>query len=135
MHVGASSGTASKSGRASEWALLDVNRNDPVDMALAANLHQAALEHVAAKTCKTYTGRGNMFVRWCDSINVPRVPLPATDGTMAMYLRSVANGAKTFAPVKAASAAIAFYHKINLFSHEPRAFAVSGGLPCAGGGY
>ena len=29
------------------------------------------------------------------------------------------NGAKTFAPVKAASAAIAFYQKINLFSHEP----------------
>jgi hypothetical protein len=31
----------------------------------------------------------------------------------------VANNAKTFAPVKAASAAIAFYQKINLFSHEP----------------
>ena len=29
------------------------------------------------------------------------------------------NGAKTFAPVKAASAAIAFNQKINLFSHEP----------------
>ncbi len=38
---------------------------------------------------------------------------------MDMYLQSVVNGAKTFAPVKAASAAIAFYHKINLFSHEP----------------
>jgi integrase len=36
-----------------------------------------------------------------------------------MYLQSVANRAKTFAPVKAASAAIAFYQKINLFSHEP----------------
>ncbi len=29
------------------------------------------------------------------------------------------NGAKTFAPVKAASAAIAFYQKIYLFDHEP----------------
>jgi hypothetical protein len=29
------------------------------------------------------------------------------------------NGTKAFAPVKAASAAIAFYQKINLFSHEP----------------
>jgi hypothetical protein len=29
------------------------------------------------------------------------------------------NGAKMFAPVKAASAAIAFYQKINLFDHEP----------------
>ncbi len=29
------------------------------------------------------------------------------------------NDARTFAPVKAASAAIAFYQKINLFDHEP----------------
>jgi integrase len=36
-----------------------------------------------------------------------------------MYLQSVANGEKTFAPVKAASAAIAFNQNINLFSHEP----------------
>jgi hypothetical protein len=37
---------------------------------------------------------------------------------VAMYLQSVVNGAVTFAPVKAASAAITFYQKINLFSHE-----------------
>jgi integrase len=98
---------------------LDVNWNDPVEMALAANLHHAALEHVATKTCKTYTGQRNMFVRWCDALTVPRVPLPSTDDTMAMYLQSVENGAKTFAPVKAASAAFAFYQKINLFRHEP----------------
>ena len=30
------------------------------------------------------------------------------------------NDAKSFAPVKAASAAIAFFHKVNLFDHEPR---------------
>ncbi len=29
------------------------------------------------------------------------------------------NGAKTFLPVKAASSVIAFYQKINIFSHEP----------------
>ncbi len=29
------------------------------------------------------------------------------------------NTAKSFAPVKAASAAIAFYHKVDLFDHEP----------------
>ena len=119
MPAGASSGTASRSGRASEWACLDVNRSDPVEMALAADLQQAALDHVALSTCKTYTGQWNMFVRWCDSLTVPRVPLPSTDGTVAMYLQSVANNAKTFAPVKAASAAIAFYQNINLFSHEP----------------
>ena len=60
-----------------------------------------------------------MFVRWCDSLRVPRVPLPTSDSTVAMYMQSVANNAKTFAPVKAASTAIAFYQKINLFSHEP----------------
>jgi hypothetical protein len=36
-----------------------------------------------------------------------------------MYLQSVMNSAKTFGPVKAASAAIAFYQKINLYAHEP----------------
>jgi hypothetical protein len=36
-----------------------------------------------------------------------------------MYLQSVVNRAKTFAPVKAASAVISFYQKINIFSHEP----------------
>jgi hypothetical protein len=72
-----------------------------------------------------------MFVRWCDALKVPRVPLLAVDGTMAMYLQSVVNGAKTFAPVKAASAAIAFYQKINLFStspHKPRRSALCGRL-------
>jgi hypothetical protein len=53
MHVGASSGTASRSGWPSEWACLDVSRNDPVEMALAADLQRAALEPVATKTCKT----------------------------------------------------------------------------------
>ena len=76
MPAGASSGTASRSGRTSEWACLDVNQNDPVEMVFAADLEQAALEHVAANTCKTYTGQWNMFVRWCDALTVPRVPLP-----------------------------------------------------------
>jgi hypothetical protein len=50
----------------------------------------------------------------------PRVPLPASDvSAMAMYLQSDANIAKTFAPVKSASAAIAFFQKINLLSHDP----------------
>ncbi len=45
--------------------------------------------------------------------------MPASDGTVALYMQSVMNGAKTFALVKAASTAIAFYQKINLFDHEP----------------
>ena len=39
----------------------------------------------------------------------PGATLPASDGTVAMHLQSVMNNAKTFAPVKAASAAIALY--------------------------
>ena len=49
----------------------------------------------------------------------PRGSLPASDGIVAIYLYSVMNGAKMCAPVKAASAAIAFYQKITLFDHEP----------------
>ena len=70
-----------------------------------------------------------MFVRWCDSLTMPRGPLPTTDGTVAMYLQSVANNAKTFAPSKAASAAIAFYQKITT-----SLYAVPGGQYRAGGG-
>ncbi len=61
----------------------------------------------------------NMFVNWCDALAEPRVTLPASDVTVALYMQSAMNGAKTFAPVKASSAAIAFYQKIHLFDHEP----------------
>jgi len=36
-----------------------------------------------------------------------------------MYLQSVVDDAKSFAPVKAASAAIDFFQTCNLFDHEP----------------
>jgi hypothetical protein len=39
--------------------------------------------------------------------------------TVAMYLQSVAEGARTFAPIKSASAAIAFYQKVNNYGHLP----------------
>ena len=60
-----------------------------------------------------------MFVAWCDALAEPRVPLPVSDGLVALYLQSVVNGAKIFAPVKVAPAAIAFCLKINLFYQEP----------------
>jgi hypothetical protein len=56
-----------------------------------------------------YTGKWNMFLRWCGSLKEPRVTLPATDNSVAVYLQSAMNNAKTFGPVKAASGAIAFY--------------------------
>jgi hypothetical protein len=60
-----------------------------------------------------------MFVTWCEALAVPRTSLPASDATVALYLQAVMNGAKTVAPVKAASAAIAFHQKINFLDHEP----------------
>jgi hypothetical protein len=60
-----------------------------------------------------------MFVTWCGPVLEPRIPLPASDASVARYLQSVLNDAKSFAPVKATSAAIAFFQKANLFDHEP----------------
>ncbi len=60
-----------------------------------------------------------MFVTWSEALPEPRSSLPASDATVALYMQSVMNGAKMFAPGKAASTAIAFYHEINLFDHEP----------------
>jgi len=49
----------------------------------------------------------------------PRCPLPANDFTVALHLHSVVERSKTFAPVNSASATIAFFQKVNLFSHIP----------------
>jgi hypothetical protein len=119
MPVGAALGTDKVCGRGSGWARLGVNREDPVEMALAADLQRSALAQVTVSSCGKYTGQYNMFVTWCEALPEPRASLPASDATMALYMQSVMNNAKTFAPVKAASAAIAFFQKTNLFAHEP----------------
>jgi hypothetical protein len=98
---------------------MDVNREDPVEVVLAAGLHASALSHVAESTSDKYARQFNSFVKWCSSLAVPRAPLPASDATVSLYLQSVVNRAKTFAPVKASSAAIAFFQRVNLFDHEP----------------
>ena len=90
-----------------------------MELKLAADLKKAAISHVAESSCNTYTCQWGLFVTWCDALEVPRATQPAEDATVALYLQSVVNRAKTLAPVKAASAAIAFYQKINLFNHEP----------------
>jgi len=89
-------------------------------MALASDLPKSALAHVMEYSCGKYTDQINMLVAWCDALLAePRASLPASDGTVTLYLQSVMNGAKTFAPVKTASATIAFYQKINLFYYKP----------------
>ena len=52
--AGAAHGTAS--GRTSGWSLLDVSREDPVELALASDLQKSALSHVAESSCEKYTG-------------------------------------------------------------------------------
>jgi hypothetical protein len=49
---GIDSGWEPKSG----WAALDVNRADPVEVELAADMQVSALSHVAGSTCKKYEG-------------------------------------------------------------------------------
>ncbi len=84
---------------------------DPVEVELVADLQTSALSHVAGSTCKKYEDQFGMFVMWCGSLLEPRVPLPASDALVVLYLQSVVNDAKSFAPVKAASAAIAFFRR------------------------
>jgi hypothetical protein len=52
-------------------------------------------------------------------MDVPRCPLPASEMTLALYLRSVIERFKSYGPVKSHPAAIAFYQKVNLFGHLP----------------
>jgi len=46
----------------SGWAGMDVNREDSVEVELAADLHVSALSHVAGSSCNTYAGLFKMFV-------------------------------------------------------------------------
>ncbi len=71
----------------------------------------SAFSHVTGSTIKKYEGQFRMFVMWCGSLLEPKVPLPASDASVALYLQSVGNDAKSFAPVQAASVAIAFFQK------------------------
>ncbi len=118
MPAGATRGADCGGGAGREWTCLDVNREDPVEMALAADLQRLALAKVSVSSRGKYTGQFNTFVAWCEALSVTRASLPASEATFAFYLQSVMNRAKKIAPVKAASSAIAFFQKINLFDHD-----------------
>jgi hypothetical protein len=107
------------SATSSGWASLYVNRDDLVEVALAARLQNFAMAHVVGSNSKKYVGSWNKFVKWCGERLSERCSLPASGFTVALFLQSVADGAKTFAPVKIHSAAIAFFQKVNLFNHLP----------------
>ena len=79
-YIGDSRGIASMRGWASWCALLDVNRKDPVEMALVIDLQRSSLAHVAESPCGTYTGPINLvqlIVAWYDAKAEPRWSLPA----------------------------------------------------------
>ncbi len=53
-HARANLGIGKISVTSSGWASLDVNRDDPVEVALAARLHHYAMAHVAGSASKKY---------------------------------------------------------------------------------
>jgi len=91
------------------WDRLSINTNDPVEVALAAGLRESALAHVAGSTSVAYQGPWAYFVDKCASRVVPRCPLPAQDTTVSLYLQNVVERSKSFAPMKSALVAIAFF--------------------------
>ncbi len=54
--AGADRGIDSRWEPNSGWAALDVNRVDPVEVELAADMRVSALSHVAGYTCRKYEG-------------------------------------------------------------------------------
>ena len=87
MLVSAARGIASGRSGGSGWArLLHVNRTDPVELALAVDLQKSALAHVTESSCGKYLSQFTMFVAWFDARAEPRETLPASDGTVALYL-------------------------------------------------
>jgi len=95
------------------------NANDPVEVALAVGLRESVAMHVASSTAEAYLGPWNYIVDGRACLRVPRCPLPADEMTVALYLQSVVERANAFAPVKSASADIAYFQKINLQHHLP----------------
>jgi hypothetical protein len=83
MPAGAARGTDRERGRGSGWARMDVNREDPAEMALAADFQWSARAQAAVSSWNKYTGHFNMFVAWYKALAKPRATLPASDATVA----------------------------------------------------
>ena len=86
---------------------------------MAGRFHMSALAHVAGSTSRSYVVPWNAFVLWCGSLMRPRRPLPADDLTVALYFQSLMDNANSFSTIKSASASIACFHTINLFTNHP----------------
>ena len=101
------------------WRPLEINHLDPVEVSLSSRLRESAVNHIAGSSSAQYVLCWNKFTAWCRERREPRCPLPASEVTVALYLQYVADSATSFSAVKSASAAIAYFQRINLYSHEP----------------
>lgn len=84
---------------------------DPVAQALAMQVVACTMASREASTWETYKGPWRLFQAFCAERSPPRASLPASAGTVAMYLMLVAQNAHTYSVVKTASAAIYAYHR------------------------
>ncbi len=64
----------------SGWSTKDINFDDPIEVALAGELQNSALAHVAASTSHAYVGPLNAFVLRCQNLTRPR---------RSLYLRRI----------------------------------------------
>jgi hypothetical protein len=62
-HVGAILGIGKSRDTSSGWAALDVNREDPLYVALDARVQHSAMAHVEGPTSKACVGPWNAFVK------------------------------------------------------------------------
>jgi len=126
MHAAAALGTGNNEASASWWDLQSFNGMGPVEVGLAACLHESAVAHVTGSTTSAYVGPWTHFVDWCASSVAPRYPLSASEMTVAHYRRSVVERSKSYGPEKSHLVVIAFYQKVNLFGYLPtRSLAVN----------
>ncbi len=56
----------------SGWSTKNINLDNPIEVALAGELQNSALAHVAALTSHAYVGPWNAFVLWCQNLIRPR---------------------------------------------------------------
>lgn len=97
--------------------------SDPLEQDLVEQMQQSSLESRALSTwCDSYVGIFKRFVAWCKERSPPRIPLPASGDTVALYLQFVGSQAKvkdqTYAVVKSTSGAIFAFHELALVKLE-----------------
>ena len=62
--AGALLGVGRSRDSSSGWAAMDVNMDDPVEVALASRVQQPEMANKADSTALAYVGPWNAFVRW-----------------------------------------------------------------------